>query len=128
MGATPMTNWSAQGGTRSSLHYEGEGVLIHPPHQGVCRRHGTEDQCVTLGGLVESPSGIGGSDPISESEMGSGAWRVVGRLDSTSSAMKVARPRNRRSEWTGEADRRRQIGTRPGSKMSKGQEEEQFLE
>jgi len=22
-------NWSAKGGARSSLHYEGEGVLIH---------------------------------------------------------------------------------------------------
>jgi hypothetical protein len=32
-----------QGGARSSLHYEGEGVLIHPPHQGVCGRHGTEE-------------------------------------------------------------------------------------
>src|SRR5215467_9530886 len=37
-------NWSAKGGARSSLHYGGEGVLIHPPHQGVCRRHGTEEQ------------------------------------------------------------------------------------
>jgi hypothetical protein len=28
---------------RSSLHYGGEGVLIHPPHQGVCGWHGTEE-------------------------------------------------------------------------------------
>jgi len=41
-GGYPKMNRSAQGGTRSSLHYEGEGVLIHPPHQGVCGRHGTE--------------------------------------------------------------------------------------
>ena len=40
-----MTKWSAKGGARSSLHYEGEGVLIHPPHQGVCGWHGTEEQC-----------------------------------------------------------------------------------
>src|SRR6516164_10649733 len=25
-----------------------EGVLIHPPHQGVCGQHGTEEQRVTL--------------------------------------------------------------------------------
>ena len=30
-----MTKWSAKGGARSSLQYGGEGVLIHPPHQGV---------------------------------------------------------------------------------------------
>ena len=51
-GATPMMNRSAKGGARSSLHYGGEGVLIHPPHQGVCGRHGTEEQCVTSGGLA----------------------------------------------------------------------------
>jgi hypothetical protein len=50
MGATPKMNRSAKGGARSSLHYEGEGVLIHPPHQGVCGRHGTEERRVTSGG------------------------------------------------------------------------------
>jgi hypothetical protein len=34
------------------LRYGGEGVLTHPPYQGVCGRHGMEDQCVTLGGLI----------------------------------------------------------------------------
>lgn len=53
----PLTNRSAQGGTRSSRHYGGEGALIHPPHQGVCGRHGTEDQCVTPGGLVAAAGG-----------------------------------------------------------------------
>ena len=28
-----MTNRSAKGGARSSLHYGGEGALIHPPHK-----------------------------------------------------------------------------------------------
>ena len=42
-GATPKMNRSAKGGARSSLHYEGEGVLIRPPHQGVCGLHGTEE-------------------------------------------------------------------------------------
>jgi len=70
-GATPLMNRSAKGGARSSLHYGGEGVLIHPPYQGVCGRHGTEDLDVTPGGLIRFPSGIGISDPISVSEMGS---------------------------------------------------------
>jgi hypothetical protein len=42
-GGHPKMNRSAKGGARSSLHYGGEGVLIHPPHQGVCGRHGTEE-------------------------------------------------------------------------------------
>jgi hypothetical protein len=75
---------------RSSLHYGGEGVLIHPPHQGVCGRHGTEGQCVTSGGLAESPGGTGVSGPISASERASKVQPVVGRLSSTSSAVKAA--------------------------------------
>ena len=39
---------------RSSLHYGGEGVLVHPSYQGVCGRHGTEDECRTHGDLVMS--------------------------------------------------------------------------
>ena len=65
-----MTNRSAKGGARSSLHYRGEGDLIHPPHQGVCGRHGMEDQCVTLGDLGGSAGGAAATDPISESEVG----------------------------------------------------------
>ena len=72
-GATPLMNRSAKGGPRSSLHYGGEGVLIHPPYQGVCGRHGTEDLDVTPGGLIRFPSGVGTSDPISASEVGSDA-------------------------------------------------------
>ena len=83
MGATPKMNRSAKGGVRSSLHYGGEGVLIHPPHQGVCGRHGREEQRVTSGGLAESPSETGVSEPISESEVVSDALSVVGLLNST---------------------------------------------
>ena len=72
-GAIPKTNRSAKDGARSSLHYGGEGVSIHPSHQGVCGRHGREDRCVTPGGLLRFPSGAGISDPISESEVGSDA-------------------------------------------------------
>ena len=75
---------------RSSLHYGGEGVLIHPPHQGVCGWHGTEEQRVTSGGLAESPGGTGVSRPISESEAASDALPVDGRLCSTASAVKAA--------------------------------------
>ena len=39
-------------------------------HQGVCRRHDVEDLCVTPGGLIESPSGIGVTFPIRATEMG----------------------------------------------------------
>ena len=73
-----MTNRSAKGGARSSLHYGGEGDLIHPPHQGVCGRHGMEDQCVTLGDLGGSAGGAAATDPISESEVGRDARRGVG--------------------------------------------------
>src|SRR5215472_6639984 len=91
MGATSTMNRSAEGGARSSLHYEGEGVLIHPPHQGVCGWHGTEEGCVTSGGLAGSPGGTGVSRPISESEVASDARSVDGRLCSTTSAAKAVR-------------------------------------
>ena len=89
-GGHPDDEPVGQGGARSSRHYGDEGVLIHPPHHGVCGRHGTEDQCVTSGELVGSLGGTGGSDPISESEMGSGARPVVGQPNSTRSAVNAA--------------------------------------
>lgn len=64
-GATPLMNRSAKDGARSSLHYGGEGVLTHPSYQGVCGWHGMEDVCVTPGGLMQFPIGIGISDAIS---------------------------------------------------------------
>ena len=36
---------------------EAKALLIHPPHQGVCGRHGTEEQRVTSGGLTGSLGG-----------------------------------------------------------------------
>jgi hypothetical protein len=103
MGAAPTMNRSAKGGARSSLHYGGEGVLIHPPHQGVCGRHSTEEQHVTSGGLAASPGGSGVSGPISESEMASNALSVVGWLRSTRSMAKVVRPGDRRLSELGKA-------------------------
>jgi len=86
-------NRSAKGGARSSLHSLDEGVLIHPPHQGVCGRHGTEEQCVTSGELAESPGGTGVSGPISASETASEALSVVRRLNSTYEARRKPRDR-----------------------------------
>src|SRR6266436_5925731 len=83
MGTIPRMNRSAKGGARSSLHFRDEGALIHPPHQGVCGRHGTEEQRVTSGELAESPGGTGVSGPISRGEVASDALPVVGRLNST---------------------------------------------
>jgi len=88
-GGDPEMNRSAKGGARSSLHYEGEGVLIHPPHQGVCGWQGTEERRVTSGGLAESAGGTGVSRPISESEVASDALPVDGRLCITTSAVKA---------------------------------------
>ena len=65
-------------------------LLIHPPHQGVCGRHGTEERRVTSGGLAESAGGAGVSGPISESEGASDALSVDGRLCSITSAVKAA--------------------------------------
>jgi hypothetical protein len=121
MGAIPKTNRSAKGGTRSSLHYGGEGALVHPPHQGVCGRHDAEDQRVTSGGLTWFPGGSGGSIPISVSEMGSGATRVVGQPSSTRSAVKAVRPQERRPEWVGEGGWRRRLErTRTRDEQSQG--------
>ena len=57
----------------------------HSPHlhQGVCGRHGVEEQRVTSGGLTESSGGAEVSGPISDSEMASDALSVVGPLRST---------------------------------------------
>ena len=41
-------------------------LLIHPSYQGVCGRHGTEDLCVTPGGLIGFLSGVRISESISE--------------------------------------------------------------
>jgi hypothetical protein len=60
-----MMNRSAKDGARSSPHYGDEGALIHPSYQGVCERHGVEDQCVTPGGLTGLLAGAKIRDSIS---------------------------------------------------------------
>src|SRR5258705_7011217 len=127
MGATPTMNRSAKGGARSSPHYRGEGVLIHPPHQGVCGRHGTEEQCVTSGGLAASPGGTGVSRPISESERASDALSVVGRLNGTRSVANSTGRVNPRQNWDGERSLRRREGRvgRGGRKEGEGDQIQQ---
>src|SRR5215472_4050549 len=126
MEATPRTNRSAKGGARSSLHYRGEGVLIHPPHRGVCGRHGMEDLSVTPGGLPGSSGGTEGSDPISASEVGSGVLGVVGRPNSTRSVAKATRPGDWRRSKPGKAVGEVGWGE-TGSEMSKTGEVESSM-
>jgi hypothetical protein len=89
-GGHPNDEPVGQRWNRSSLHHGGEGVLIHPPYQGDCGRHGTEEPRVTSGGLTKSPGGTGVNEPISKSEAVSEALSVDGRLCSTTSTTKVA--------------------------------------
>jgi len=119
---------SAKGGTRSSLHFQDEGALIHPPHQGDCGRHGTEEQRVTSGELAESPGGTGVSGPISRGEVASDALPVVGRLNSTYEAWR--KPRDRATgDGTGSGKAAGEDGQEEReSQMSKGEKEEQFHE
>ena len=89
-GGHPKDELVGQRRGRSSLHYGGEGVLILPLYQGVCGRHGMEEQGVTSGGLAGSPGGTGVNGPISGSEVASDALSVDRRLCSTTSAAKAA--------------------------------------
>ena len=76
-------NRSAKGGTGRACTMEAKAFSFTHPHQGVCGRHGREEQRATLGGLAKSPGGTGVSRLISESEVASEAWSVVGRLNIT---------------------------------------------
>jgi len=76
--------------------------LIHPPHHGVCGRHGTEEQRVTSGELPESLAGTSVSNPISECEMARDAQAVVGQPSSTESAGQTRVTRRERPGWVGE--------------------------
>jgi hypothetical protein len=78
-----MMNRSAKGGTGRACTIEAKAFSFTHPHQGVCGRHGTEEQRVTSGELAESSGGTGVSRPISESEVASDALSVVGRLNTT---------------------------------------------
>src|SRR6266851_2697765 len=89
----PKMNRSAKGGIGRACTIEAKAFSFAHLHQGVCGRHGTEVQRVTSGGLTKSPGGTGVSRPISESEVASEAWSVVGRLNSTYEAWRKPRDR-----------------------------------
>jgi hypothetical protein len=113
---------------RSSLHHEGEGVLIHPPYQGDCGRHGTEEQRVTSGGLTESLGGTRVSGPISASEGASDALPVDGRLCSTTSTAKAG-VTEQSAIGSGSGKAAGEDGWEErGSQMSKGEKVDQFHE
>ncbi len=84
-GATPLMNRSAKGGAKvEPALLRRRRFLIHPPHQGVCGRHGTEDLDVTPGGLVLVPGWRRDKRPYKpQGEVGSEAGRVVGQPHST---------------------------------------------
>jgi hypothetical protein len=64
--------------------------------------------------------GSGGSDPISESEVGSGALPVVGLLRGTRSKRKLVTEQSA-TEWVGEGGRQRSREGK-GNQMRKGGE------
>jgi hypothetical protein len=86
-------NRSAKGGIGRACTIEAKAFSFAHLHQGVCGRHGTEVQRVTSGELAKSPGGTGVSRPISESEVASEAWSVVGRLNITYEAWRKSRDR-----------------------------------
>jgi RNA-directed DNA polymerase len=86
-------NRSAKGGIGRACTIEAKAFSFAHLHQGVCGRHGTEVQRVTSGELAKSPGGTGVSRPISESEVASEAWSVVGRLNITYEAWRKPRDR-----------------------------------
>src|SRR5246127_2850979 len=89
----PKMNRSAKGGIGRACTMGAKAFSFTHLHQGVCGRHGTEEQRVTSGGLAKSPGGTGVSRPISESEGASEAWSVVGRLNITYEAWRKSRDR-----------------------------------
>ena len=121
-------NRSAKGGLGRARTMRAKAFLIHPPYQGDCGRHGTEEQRVTSGGLAESLGGTRVSEPISESEVVSDALSVDGRLCSTTRAVKAAGPSNRRF-GSGSGKAAGENGwEEKGSQMSKGEKVDQFHE
>src|ERR1700757_2781872 len=89
----PKMNRSAKGGIGRACTMAAKAFSFTHLHQGVCGPHGTEAQRATSGGLATSRGGTGVSRPISESEVASEAWSVVGRLNIAYEAWRKARDR-----------------------------------
>jgi hypothetical protein len=69
-GGYPEDEPVGQGGKGRACTMEAKAFSFIPPYQGVCGRHGTEEQHVTSGGLAGSAGGTAGSEPISEERSG----------------------------------------------------------
>ena len=127
-GETPLMNRSAKDGVRSSRHYGGEGVLIHPSYQGVCERHGTEDLDVTPGGLIVFPGGTGITDPITRE----GKWERMHGESSDNRIVPEARRKAGDRVSGGRVGRGRRLAKVVWKEQvgaaSKADEEEQFHE
>jgi hypothetical protein len=78
-----MMNRSANGGQGRACLTGAKAFSFTHLHQGVCGRHGMEEQRATSGDLAEFPGGTGISEPISENEVASDALSGVGRLRMT---------------------------------------------
>jgi len=89
----PKMNRSAKSGAGRVCTMETKALSFTHLHQGVCGRHGTEEQHVTSGELAGPLGGTGVNGPISESEVASDALSVVGRLNITYEAWRKPRDR-----------------------------------
>src|SRR6266403_1143286 len=89
----PKMNRSAKGGAGRVCTMETKALSFTHLHQGVCGRHGTEEQHVTSGELAGSLGGTGVNGPIRESEVASDALSVVGRLNIVPEARRKSRDR-----------------------------------
>jgi hypothetical protein len=107
---------------------EAKALLIHPPYQGVCGWHGTEEQCVTSGRLVGS---LGGARSKQTDKREAKRQAMPGQLADgrvvPEAGRQTSRPSNRRRNGPGKAageDGREERGC----KVSKDALEEQFHE
>src|SRR5262249_53467687 len=111
---------------------EAKALLIHPSHQGACGRHGTEDQCVTSGGLAGSRVAPGKraykrerngeQSPVSSRTASWYLKRSQKLRDQEIGGESGAEREGDEGGWERERERER------GSQMRKGGEEDQFDE
>src|SRR6266404_9123760 len=115
----PKMNRSAKGGAGRVCTMETKALSFTHLHQGVCGRHGTEEQHVTSGELAGSLGGTGVNGPISESEVASDALSVVGRLNITYEAWRKPRDRATGDRMGRGRQPVKMVGNEKGNQMSK---------
>jgi hypothetical protein len=86
-------NRSAKGGAGRVCTMETKALSFAHLHQGVCGRHGREEQHVPSGELAGPLGGTGVNGPLSESEVARNALSVVGGLNITYEAWRKPRDR-----------------------------------